>query len=619
MQAEASQRWRRVLAAELLAYGVLIAGFLWVYVVHFHEPVDVIHRHVALIATALVVLWGVRVLAWRVGGGRVARTVASLLMIGPFCLLLAWYALVVVGLDAWGRIPTWPLIRTYLLQAPALLAVLGFNLWLVGAALILCAGALTTLVWRYLAPHDWANRLAHLGSAAGTGTISVSLMLVAALLLRVQTQSWVGHPREPVALGFLQDGRGLQSHLVRGSVVLDAREDTARGRYQPDGAHAGRNLVVIVGDALRSEHMSLYGYGRETTPKLATRIKAGHASVVPHMRSACAESSCGLMAIAASRSIAQMSAKPLTLQEVLKRHGYAVHFILGGDHTNFYGLKEMYGELDSYHDGSGQRRRYMNDDQLVLDQLEALPLAVPGQAVAFQFHLMSTHGLGRRDPMLSPFQPAENYYRWPGPSPKRPPSPAAAREAVNYYDNGMVRFDHTASRILDLLQEKGYLEDALVVVTGDHGEMLGERGLFSHQHGLSESVLDIPLVLLRHGYAGREIPPRPWSGQIDVAPTILHELGLPAPEIWQGRPLQEPWTPRDYQIQQAQYFGIYHINSDGRVLKYVRDLATGQETVTDPVIDPKGMKDLSDQVLPEMLGKWRSQSMVGALNSRKSE
>lgn len=615
MAAERDEHWRRGFATEMLVYGVLAAAFLWAYVARFDEPVSVVHRHLIILATLLVLPWGLRVLAWRFAGdGRLVRGWAAILMVVPLLVLCAWYALVLVGLDAWGRVPTWPLIQTYVLQAPALLEVLGITPWLVGMALLMLVLTLGYLVWRYLAPRDWARGVARFGSPVGSGVITLGVILLAVLLFLTQMQGGVRHPREPIAQCFMSVGRGLQSHVVQGSPVIDAREERARASYMPVVGHAGRNLVVIVGDALRADHMSVYGYGRETTPALAAKVRTLGGEVVPRMRSACAESSCGLMAMAASRPVMEIGTRPLTMQEVLKRQGYAVHFILGGDHTNFYGLKEMYGDLDSFHDGSGQRRRYMNDDQLVLDRVKSLPAAEPGRPVVFQFHLMSTHGLGWRDPVSSPFQPSENYYRWPGSSPKRPPNTDAAAAGVNYYDNGLVRFDTMANSILDELQRKGYLDDALVVVTGDHGEMLGEQGLFSHQYGLSEPVLGIPFVMLRYGYKGTALPAHPLSWQADVAPTILKELGLSAPEIWEGKALQEPSGPREIRVQQGRYFGIYHVGADGGVVKYVRDLDTGNESVTDPVTDPAGLSDLREQVSPSLLRQWRSQSMKGMLN-----
>ena len=62
------------------------------------------------------------------------------------------------------------------------------------------------------------------------------------------------------------------------------------------------------------------------------------------------------------------------MQQVLKLHGYRIHMILGGDHTNFYGLKELYGNVDTYFDGSQAPEYFKNDDRLVVDRTKALPI-----------------------------------------------------------------------------------------------------------------------------------------------------------------------------------------------------------------------------------------------------
>ena len=607
------------LAVELFCYAVIAGGFLGLYLLRFHEPASVVPHHLAIVGALLLIPVSLRGLAWRLGDGVLVRLLVALLMVVPAAMLLAWYALVLVGLDAWGRVTTWPLIRTYVLQAPDLLGVLGIGHWIPLATGLASLLALVVLAWHWLVPRDWVARLARRGSVSGGVAIAVALLLLAVLLLHVLLQRGMGHPREPLALSFLPGAGGLQGHIVGGSPALDADEDAARRAYVPAAAPPGRNLVLIVGDALRAGHMSAYGYARVTTPRLDALVRERKGAIVPNMRAACAESSCGLMALATSRPIAEIGSAPMTLQEVLKRHGYEVHFILGGDHTNFYGLREMYGAVDSYHDGSQQDRYYINDDQLVLERAAGLPPARPGEPVAFQFHLMSSHGLGKRDPALSRYQPAANYYSWRGGSPKRPPSPAAAEAAVNYYDNGMLGFDQTVSELLDQLGRKGYLDNALVVITGDHGEMLGEQGMFSHQYGLSEAVLDIPFILLPYGYAATPVAPQRWVGQIDVAPTILEELGLPAPASWHGRRLQQPGGARDLEIQQEHMFGLYHIPDEGRVLKYVRDLGADTEVVTEPLVDAKGEHDVKDQVPAALLERWRRRSVAGMLNTARHE
>ena len=98
----------------------------------------------------------------------------------------------------------------------------------------------------------------------------------------------------------------------------------------------------------------------------------------------------------------------------------------------------------------------------------------------------------------------------------------------NFYDNGVVRSDAVIAELLAQLKEKGYLQDALVVITADHGESLGEHGLYHHANSVREEVLRIPLVFIAYGSPLR-LPPqvRDFASQVDIAPTILKELGLP--------------------------------------------------------------------------------------------
>src|SRR5690606_22898659 len=105
---------------------------------------------------------------------------------------------------------------------------------------------------------------------------------------------------------------------------------------------------------------------------------------------------------------------------------------------------------------------------------------------------------------------------------------AEAREAaINFYDNGVFQFDYYVGEVLDQLKSKGYLENALVVITADHGEALGDHGEFGHAKGVWFPVQHVPLIMLRFGYEPPSAIEQPaMASQIDIAPTILHELGM---------------------------------------------------------------------------------------------
>ena len=96
---------------------------------------------------------------------------------------------------------------------------------------------------------------------------------------------------------------------------------------------------------------------------------------------------------------------------------------------------------------------------------------------------MSVHGLGLRFKQDFPYSPAKNYYNKIVFGTKNKQA-----LAINYYDNGVQQVDSVIKDIFSLLKEKGYLQNTIVVITGDHGDLLGEKGLYSHAHTIEEPV-----------------------------------------------------------------------------------------------------------------------------------
>ncbi|MDP3940502.1 MAG: sulfatase-like hydrolase/transferase, partial [Deltaproteobacteria bacterium] len=87
---------------------------------------------------------------------------------------------------------------------------------------------------------------------------------------------------------------------------------------------------------------------------------------------------------------------------------------------------------------------------------------------------------------------------------------------------------------------RGMRERTLIVVTADHGELLGERGERGHNGKAYEEVLHVPWVLRLPGYlpAGSVME---WPASlVDVTPTLLAFLGVPAPDKLEGAVLPLP-------------------------------------------------------------------------------
>jgi hypothetical protein len=359
--------------------------------------------------------------------------------------------------------------------------------------------------------------------------------------------------------------------------------------------------------------MGVYGYARDTTPHLSRLEKAGMLRKAPAMRSTCGSSLCGLLSIAGSRFLHEFSARPIMLQQVLKRHGYAIHLVLSGDHTLFYGMKHAYGEVDSFFDARTKTMRYINDDRLVLERLEGFA-AWDGRPVMIQFHLMSVHVLGSRLPGTARYTPAANYalHRELG------ADGGPSERAINFYDNGVLQADAMISGILDILERKGYLKNTVVAITGDHGEALGEHGRFQHANSVREEALRVPFLLLAFGYRPRGgLDGQPLAAQVDIAPTLLAELGMPRPSTWRGVALQERRARDFVYFQEMHEAGLYDLRAPA-LWKYWINLKTGEEHAYNLSLDPAERRNAIADAPAEQRRAWRMRVLGASLVDARS-
>ncbi|MDP6348411.1 MAG: sulfatase-like hydrolase/transferase [Chloroflexota bacterium] len=96
--------------------------------------------------------------------------------------------------------------------------------------------------------------------------------------------------------------------------------------------------------------------------------------------------------------------------------------------------------------------------------------------------------------------------------------------------------DAQVGRLLETLEQTGQLENTLVIFTSDHGEMLGDHGIYGKGPYFFEPATHVPLVLSQPG--GIE-PGRSYAlvELVDLAPTLLEAAGIDIPPGMQGKPL----------------------------------------------------------------------------------
>lgn len=369
--------------------------------------------------------------------------------------------------------------------------------------------------------------------------------------------------------------------------TLKQDEQRCRSDYRAPEAFDARNVIIIVVDSLRADHMSLYGYGRPTTPFLESLAKAGTLRRVDFGTSICAETACGVLATLNSKSLKYQILENVALHELLSSRGYDTFFILSGDHT-FRNLRAKYGsDLSLLFDGNNSKKYDLNDDRLIFEGLELVPPRTQKPAL-FLFHLMSPHILSIKQEEFRVYNPSHFANDW-----ALFFESGANRDAIiNNYDNGTLQADASIKKIFEVLEQKQYLQNSVVMILSDHGESLGERGTYGHAFHLYQENIRIPLLIYDPtptAYANLE-----FATQLDVAPTILERLRLPAPACWEGTSLLNgaARTASFHQTQLRSACFALIKRTEGTMLKYIYCSPGKTEELYDLTRDPSEQNNL---------------------------
>ncbi|HUY32208.1 MAG TPA: sulfatase [Pirellulales bacterium] len=97
--------------------------------------------------------------------------------------------------------------------------------------------------------------------------------------------------------------------------------------------------------------------------------------------------------------------------------------------------------------------------------------------------------------------------------------------------------DEKIAWLLAELDRRGLLDSTLVAITADHGESFGQHNQWTHAFGVYEQTVHVPLVLSHSALAGLPRRSATIGKHLDIAPTLLDALAIPAPAEWQGRSL----------------------------------------------------------------------------------
>jgi arylsulfatase A-like enzyme/Flp pilus assembly protein TadD len=121
---------------------------------------------------------------------------------------------------------------------------------------------------------------------------------------------------------------------------------------------------------------------------------------------------------------------------------------------------------------------------------------------------------------------------WDPHAPYRPPAPFDREFAADPYSGEVAYVDRELGRVFDFLEKNDLTRKTLVVLTGDHGESLGEHGELTHTYFAYNSTIWIPLIIAGPGIkAGRAAES---VCHVDIFPTICDLLEIDKPSFLQG-------------------------------------------------------------------------------------
>jgi len=309
------------------------------------------------------------------------------------------------------------------------------------------------------------------------------------------------------------------------------------------------NILFFGIDSLLADHMSCYGYGRQTSPHLdrvATQGTLFERYYSPHIptTSGYANMLTGMdvfsTQVVALRHKGPMRAEIKTLPEILREAGYTTTCV------GFRGNAAARG-FDTYIDfdsgwktfGQGRMPKAENLNQVTLPEIDRL-------AKQKQPWLLFLRHLDPHSPYLPPAPFERMFYGGNECDPKNksmdalkefkpfrdyllswmPEGISDKEYVIAQYDGEIAYMDAAIRTLFARLEAKGILDETLVVITSDHGETLYDHDCYFDHHGLYDVTLHVPLILRYPGAvpAGKRVAG--YSQHYDLVPTLLDLAGI---------------------------------------------------------------------------------------------
>ena len=361
---------------------------------------------------------------------------------------------------------------------------------------------------------------------------------------------------------------------IEGGMWLQERVATAR---LPPAAGSSPDLLVLVLDTVRADHLSSYGYARATSPTLDRLAREGvlfeqasstssytlpsHASILtglyPHAHHVEWDTSHAL--------------KPTypTLPAVLQQHGYrtgafsANTFYFTREHGFGRGFLHFAEYFHSLADRALRTAYGQIATRLLRGRLGWQDL--PGRKLAEDVNEEVLDWVGRdtsrpvfvianyldaHDPYLPPEPFRSRFSAQPSPGGRinsklgapGPLSPEVLQSEIDAYDGAIAYIDALLADLFEGLRLRRPGRELVIIVTSDHGEEFGEHGNLTHGHSLYREVTSVPLIVWQPGRVPAGVRVAVPVSNVAI-PATLMTMVQPADRTFAGPALQPLWAP----------------------------------------------------------------------------
>ena len=344
--------------------------------------------------------------------------------------------------------------------------------------------------------------------------------------------------------GVFQEVRITPSEINTGYIKIDesclvsGKPELKKGNDNIPGSMKGKNLLFVLLDAARNDHMGYNGHLRETTPNIDSFSKGSFIFTNCYSQASFTLASTGTLITGLppdfhgviSKHYSSLNMKSITLAKLFGIRGYFTGSITGNPN---------YGKAFNYDIGFADFIELFEDHPVVDAGQFIAPFTKMIEKTKNNPFFIYLHIREPHDPFIMPppfLGKFQNKFKKNGKELKKF-GKAFGQSYIDegpetellkkIYDENLAYGDMIFGKIVSILKKKGLFEDTLVVFLSDHGEAIGENGNIGHGHVLYQPGIRIPIVMKIPGMKGIKNDQQVITS--DLVRTITEMFDLPFP------------------------------------------------------------------------------------------